>query len=166
MFSGGRVEAHKIINPSVYGLPILQAIQYTTTIILHYIQFSYNLTIAVFCIIVQSPEMENSPSQTIIVNIRKLLESNDMSAMDLARKVEISPSTLTNLKKGGNISVDKVSLIAKHFHYEPWVLVCTNFSTAISQSQYNELLEVFASPNLTDAERSSVIDYCRFQSIK
>ena len=100
----------------------------------------------------------------ISANIQKLLDSRSMSAMDLARKVEISPSTLTNLKRGANISVDKLSMIAEYFGYEGWVLTCPTFSSDGSQEQYNRLLEVFSDSDLDANSRENCIAFCVFQA--
>lgn len=100
----------------------------------------------------------------ISANIQKLLDSRSMSAMDLARKVKISPSTLTNLKRGANISVNKLSMIAEYFGYEAWVLTCPTFSSEVSQEQYNRLMEVFSDLNLDANSRENCIAFCAFQA--
>ena len=108
--------------------------------------------------------MPYNETDTISKNIQLLLDSRGMSAMDLAREIKISPSTLTNLKKGRNISIEKLALIAGFFGYAPWVLVFPGLNADISQDQYDEIMSAFVNSNLNDNSRGSVIAYCRFQA--
>jgi len=100
----------------------------------------------------------------VSANLKVLMSKHEMKAMDLARKVDISPSMVgLILKDKTNPSTETLLKLAGMFDIDPSYLLCRHFNEQVQQVEVDRLLEAFLSPALDDNQRGSIAQFAEFQ---
>lgn len=98
-------------------------------------------------------------------NLRELLVARDMTPMDVARMVNVSPSALSAiLNKSSFPSIRTINLIASAFDVEGWWLCSEHFDPRISQVQINNLMRAATSDLLNESGLDEVIKFAEFKA--
>lgn len=97
-------------------------------------------------------------------NIKLLLEKHGMTSMDIARRVEVSPSMLgLILKNKTKPTITTVAKIASAFNVAPWYLMCPHFNPDVDSVQLGAIIELISS-NISPEARAAILAFAEYQA--
>ncbi|MDN6899654.1 helix-turn-helix domain-containing protein [Oenococcus sicerae] len=99
-------------------------------------------------------------------NFAQAIDESGLSQREIARRLKLSPSTITGWLHGRTeVSTDSILEIATVLHKDPsWFFISnSNKETAIHNLSDNQLaLAMSADPDITDEQLQQAINYVRF----
>lgn len=96
-------------------------------------------------------------------NLKAVMDYHHMRPMDLARRIEISPSGVGKLLKQQQFPTLKtITLICEAYGIEPYWLCSPFFRPDIDQKLIDRMLEDFSDPSIGNDAREEIIRFAEF----
>lgn len=109
-------------------------------------------------------DVKEESTQIFADNLKSAMKKNELIAMDVARLVRVSPSTLSAIINRRSVTTIPVAAtIASSMGLEWWWLGCPFFNPDANQKNISKLIEVAA--DLNEEQLGKVIAFAEFSKV-